>query len=87
MSFISHTDSFFLRFPFACGFGIDWLIQWSFWEFFSLSIFSCFFLMSFRDDLLTMSTATDLAIAFFLGRPREASDQWNSAHRVQWVAY
>ena len=50
-------------------------------------IFHVFFLMSFRDDLLTMSTATDLAIAFFLGRPREAFDLWNSAHRVLWVAY
>lgn len=36
---------------------------------FFLSFFMLF-LMSFRDDLLTMSTATDLAIAFFLGPPK-----------------
>lgn len=57
---------------------MDWLIQGSFWSFLFFS-FHAFFLMSFQDDLLTMSTATDLAIAFFLGRPREASDRWNSA--------
>ena len=62
---------------------MDWLIQWCFWDFFWFYFFHAFFLMSFRDDLLTMSTATDLAIAFFLGRPREASDLWNLAHRVQ----
>lgn len=59
-------------------------VEFLFYLFYFFSYFSCFlFLTSFRDDLLTMSTATDLAIAFFLGRLREASDLWNSAHRVQ----
>lgn len=27
MSFIFHADTLFLRFPFACGLGMDWSIQ------------------------------------------------------------
>jgi hypothetical protein len=30
---------FFFRFPFACDFGMDWLIQWSFCDFSFILLF------------------------------------------------